>query len=57
MVPVITPSGKLQKTLYKVGGSLKIQKSRLLNMEIGYDLGKSKKYYSHTGYISAILAF
>ncbi len=57
MEPLITPSSKLQKTLYKVGGSLKIKRSRPVNIEIGYDFGKSKKYYSHTGYISAILPF
>lgn len=55
--PLITPSSKLQKTLYKVGGSLKIKRSRPVNIEIGYDFGKSKKYHSHTGYISAIIAF
>jgi hypothetical protein len=36
---------------------LKIKRSRPMNIEIGYDFGKSKKYHSHTGYISAILAF
>jgi outer membrane autotransporter protein len=57
MEPLITPSNKLQTTLYKVGGLLKIKRSRPVNIEIGYDFGKSKKYHSHTGYISAILAF
>ncbi|MBN8523545.1 MAG: hypothetical protein J0M23_06825 [Rickettsiales bacterium] len=50
--PLITPSSKLQKTLYKVGSSLKIKRSRSVNIEIGYDFGKSKKYHSHTGYVS-----
>lgn len=57
MEPLITPSSKLQKTLYKVGALLKIKRLRPVNIEIGYDFGKSKKYHSHTGYISAILAF
>ncbi len=54
---LITPSSKLQKTLYKVGTSLKIKRSRSVNIEIGYDFDKSKKYHSHTGYVSAILPF
>ncbi len=54
---LITPSSKLQKTLYKVGSALKIKRSRSVNIEIGYDFGKSKKYHSHTGYVSAILPF
>lgn len=57
MEPLITPSSKLQKALCKVGGSLKIQRSMPINIEIGYDFGKSKKYYSYTGYIRAMLAF
>ena len=57
MESLVTPSGKLQKTIYKLGGSLKIRKSNPVSIEIGYDFGKSKKYYSHTGYISAMLAF
>jgi len=57
MEPLVTPSGKLQKTIYKLGGLLKIRKSNPVSIEIGYDFGKSKKYYSHTGYVSAILAF
>lgn len=57
MEKLITPSNKLPKVTYKLGGSLKIKKSRPLNIEIGYDFGKSKKYHSHTGYISAMLTF
>ncbi len=57
MEPLITPSSKLQKTLYKVGGLLKIRRSEPVNIGIGYDFSKSKKYHSHTGYISATLAF
>lgn len=55
--PLITPSNKLNKTIYMVGSSLKVSKSQPLNIEIGYDFGKSRKFTSHTGYISAIIAF
>lgn len=55
--PLITPSNKLQKTIYKVGSSFKISKLRLLDIELGYDFSRSKKFSSHAGYISAGVTF
>lgn len=56
--PLITPSDKLHKTIYKIGGALKISRTgEPVDIEVGYDFGKSKKFYSHTGYISSIIEF
>lgn len=55
--PLVTPSGKIPKTSYRIGGSSKITKFRALELTLGYDVGISKKFYSHTGYISAKITF
>lgn len=55
--PLVTPSGNMPKTIYKMGGSLKITSSQALELTAGYDLGISKKYESHTGYLSAKIIF
>ena len=55
--PLVTPSGKLPKTSYRIGGSSKITRLQTLELTLGYDVGISKKFYSHTGYISAKIIF
>ena len=55
--PLVTPSGKLPKTIYKIGGSSKMIKFPAIELSLGYDAGISKKFYSHTGYISAKFTF
>ncbi len=55
--PLITPSGKLPKASYKIGGSFKTTRLQTLELTLGYDLGVSKKFSSHTGYISAKIIF
>lgn len=57
MSPLVTPSGNLPKTIYKIGGSSKITKSQALELALGYDLSISKKFYSHTGYLSVKMIF
>lgn len=55
--PIYVPSGKPPKTSYKIGGSLKAAKSQNLELSLGYDLGLSKKFHSHSGYIQARVDF
>jgi outer membrane autotransporter protein len=55
--PVYIPSGKPPKTSYKIGGSITASKSKNLEFSVGYDLGLSKKFHSHSGYIQARVDF
>jgi outer membrane autotransporter protein len=55
--PVYIPSGKSPKASYKIGASLTASKSKHLEFAIGYDLGLSKKFYSHSGYVQARVDF
>ena len=57
MDPITTPSNKTPKMSYKVGGSLKFIHSKMVDLGVGYDLGLSKKFYSHTGYLNARVNF
>ena len=57
MKPLVTPSGKLPKTIYRIGGSSKIAKLQALELTFGYDYGISKKFHSHSGYVSAKVSF
>ena len=57
MAPLVTPSGKLPKTSYRIGGSLHITRLQSLELGLGYDYGMSKKFRSHSGYISARASF
>lgn len=53
----IVPVAKLARTAYQVGGSLKLAKNGAINITVGYDLGLSKKFRSHTSYVSAKMKF
>lgn len=57
MNPLVTPSGKLPKMTYRIGGSSKITQSPSSELTLGYDIGISKKFHSHTGYITARITF
>ncbi|RTK92308.1 MAG: autotransporter domain-containing protein [Rickettsiales bacterium] len=46
--PIATPAEKLAKTYYNVGGSIKSINDNF-EIAVGYDLGLSKKFQSHTG--------
>jgi outer membrane autotransporter protein len=53
MEPMIIPSAKMAKASYKIGGSVKFVKIQKIDLGIGYDLGLSKKFHSHSGYLNA----
>jgi len=53
MDPMVVPSDKIPKASYKIGGSVKFAKCQKVDLGIGYDLGLSKKFHSHSGYFNA----
>ena len=46
---IATPSEKISKGFYTIGGSVKGVQSDMYEISAGYDLGLAKKFQSHTG--------
>lgn len=55
--PVVTAGEKPARLGYNLGGSVSFLRANYLNAGIGYDLGLSKKFLAHTGYISLKVRF
>ncbi len=49
IAPIATPSEKVAKGFYNLGGSLKAIQSDMYEISAGYDFGLAKKFQSHTG--------
>ena len=46
---IATPSQKISKGFYNIGGSVKGIQADMYEISAGYDLGLAKKFQSHTG--------